>query len=218
MAHMYQDISHHRAPYKNVMVSGFGNGETKVAEANPLDQFTFINALGLRQVKPEQASALTTKLMYMGATLITDENYKLTMYPQQAIDIIQKQPTSDTARILVSLSGIGVVKKWLDEKKIPFISPSVMIPSPADQELGAIALSDKERISQLANSGLRDSMFAYALPGETNLANVDPTPAAVSKAGITISKNTLYVLLGLGVAGIGYYGYKHYAKKSHRGY
>jgi hypothetical protein len=41
---------------------------------------------------------------------------------------------------------------------------------------------------------------------------------AVSQAGFTISKTTLYVALGLGVAVAGFYGYQHYMKAHHRAY
>ena len=217
MAHMYQDISHRNAPYKNVLVGGMG--DTLAAAASPLDEFTFINAVGLRQVKPEIAQALVTKLTYMNAIFITDERYKLQQYPQESINILQQQPGSDGAKMLISYSGIGVIKKWLDEKKIPLVTPSVVGPiSTVDQELGAILASDTQRISDVANSGLRDAAFVFAMPGELDsaLKAVTPSQMAVSKASFEISKNTVYILLGLGVATAGYYGYQKYAKKHGR--
>jgi len=220
MAHMYQDISHRNAPYKNVVVNGYGDSSIAAATpASPLDDFTFINAVGLRQVKPEIAQALVTKLTYMNAVFITDERYKLQQYPQESIDILQQQPTSDGAKTLISYSGVGVIKKWLDEKKITFVTPSVVGPiSTVDQEIGGIAASDTQRISDIASSGLRDSIFVFAMPGELDsaLKSVTPSQMAVSKASFEISKTTVYVLLGLGVATAGYYGYKKYAKKHGR--
>ncbi len=216
MAHLYQDTSHYNAPYKNMVVNGMG---ADISAATPLDQITFINAVGLRQVKPEIASALVTKLTYMNAVFITDERYKLINYPQESIDILQKQPGSAAANMLISYSGIGVVKKWLDEKKIPLVTPSVVGPiSTVDQELGAILASDTQRISDVANSGLRDAAFVFAMPGELDddLKSVTPSQMAVSKASFEISKTSVYILLGLGVATAGYYGYKKYAKKHGR--
>lgn len=199
-----------------MVVNGMG---ADISAATPLDQITFINAVGLRQVKPEIASALVTKLTYMNAVFITDERYKLINYPQESIDILQKQPGSAAANMLISYSGIGVVKKWLDEKKIPLVTPSVVGPiSTVDQELGAILASDTQRISDVANSGLRDAAFVFAMPGELDddLKSVTPSQMAVSKASFEISKTSVYILLGLGVATAGYYGYKKYAKKHGR--
>ena len=216
MARMYTDVSHHRAPYKNVMVSGFGQESATPAVANPLDEFTFINSLGLRQAKPEVAQALVTKLMYMRADWIADDRYKLSMYPPETIDVIQKYPESSGAQLVVMYSGAGVAKKWLDEKKIVLLTPSVIGPiSTVDTEMGALPLSDKTRIAEIAQSGLRDSAIVFAVPGQAgvNLNNVKPTPMAVSKASFEISKTTVYVALGAGVAVAGYYGYRHYAKK-----
>jgi hypothetical protein len=222
MARMYQDVSHHRAPYKNVTVSGFGAEGDPVTPVvtSPLDSITFINSLGLRQINPDQAQALVTKLMYMRADWISDERYKLAMYPTETIDVINKYPDSSGAQLVVMYSGAGVAKRWLDEKKIVLMTPSVIGPiSTVDPELGAIPVSDTARISEIAQSGLRDSAIVFAMPGQAaGLDKVKPNPMAVSQAGFTISKTTLYVALGLGVAVAGFYGYQHYMKAHHRAY
>lgn len=214
--HTYQEISHFRAPYRNVPVAGFGTappppGNTMTNEE--IMQYIDKDSQGRYHYKPEVAEALMQKLTYAGYVHMSNTNGAVYYYNQQQRSEMD-QNTAAGAQ-LKAMSGAAAVKSWIDNNMVVVASIKLLLGGEGDIEIGAIDASKPEAVTAATVEPYGMIAPILAMPDAatksklkdrvsyiSNLTNLGPKEAGVS-----------YLTVGLVAAGALGLGYVVFRKK-----
>lgn len=211
--HYYQDVSHFRAPYKNVQVAGFGatidGGEPiqtpppappPETGPSPLDASVEQTPDGLWRFKPAVSKQIIKNLTAFNAIYMTPERVALQPWSKEQADYAAKD--SAYAKTLTNNSGATWVGKQLKAGNIVFASASLIAPYMPESkpELGAVPAKDTARLQEIAAMGEAGKMAPILVDPRSS-----SDKALVASAGI----HPVVIVVGIAaVVGVGLYAYK----------
>jgi hypothetical protein len=195
----YQEISHFRAPYKNVWSMGATTDAPPPppgpggALEPPGGDDAAIKAMydvqdGVHVFKPAVRDQIMAMLMVRRVIFITDDRVNTVPYSPEEIEAMK---TPEGQAVLAPLQASKWVTDRIKQKKVVFAPPGILMPEGAgSKELAAIPASDDQAV-KLAGS----TPYAGVLGGYSTgmFANITMTNVAVAVAALAAVGGGLYL-------------------------
>ena len=203
----YQDISHNRAPYRNVAVRGFGQEAAALSDINKVSE---VGADGVRRYKTGWRESVMGMLAAYRYIFLTNTQVKLTPLTQQELQAAQQ--SAEAGALLASMRA----DRWVEQKvregyavMVPFnflFDAEGALASDTGLQLGATAATDKAAMVAASQFPSPDApLGAYvAEPGAVTIPKPGGMVAQVpSEAGLTPLLWAAGIIVALG--GTAYY-------------
>jgi hypothetical protein len=202
--HTYSDISHFRAPYRNVAVHGFGQ---EPAQPQKINEVSEVSADGVRRYKAGWRETIMWMLSTYRYIFLTNTQVKLTPMTQSELQAAEQ--SAEAGALLASMRA----DRWVEQKvregyavMVPFgflFDPAGALASEAGLQLGATTATDKAAMVAASEFPSPDAPIgAYvAEPGAMPIPKPGGRVAkAPSEAGLTplLWAAGIIVLLGGG--------------------
>lgn len=205
----YQDVSHFRAPYKNVPVGGLGGivyqngrrvGFGAVDEMPPppgpmteddVNKLIVRGDDGLWRFRPDAADIIKRALAVYGAiftNLPTDPSLPAVLtakYTTEEIGIAKQ--SKDAALSLYQRSAIKWMQDQIDAGRIVFANVALFTGQPGTNVMWSVGRDDKERLSAYAASPMQRMTPILADPRDTSIlkkAMMSPVVIGLVAAGV----------------------------------